>query len=1255
MKKILSGLKNIFRLFLVVLIAFPTNLAGAVFAESGNSEIETIINTGPTVVEEDGVVLYKTAEPVEGVLNKYKITLKIESPKLEKKSDTVIVIDRSGSMGDDGKLTKAKSAAKSLAEQLLPAGNTTNRIAIVSFASDVTIDLNFSSSYSAVAAAIDGIDDNGGTFTQAAVHTAANLLSGSTADIKNMVLLSDGEPTYSYGFTDSAIDDDDNFVSYGSSLQTSSGVSSSVFDYDSTVGDGRNLHSCIGGTNFWGRCRSDKYYNNGNSAIAEAGFYKNASPKIGDLYTIALNAGTSGTSILQQMASAGKAYTATPEQLESIFNAIGGKILAAVQSASVEDTMGTGVIVSATGASQLETWHPKFELVDGKFVATMTYEVELTDDIIGATGSSEYAGFYPLNSEATLSYNGKTEKFPVPYVKPTYIKAKKVVVDATGKTSENAKFDIKLVGPNGFSKTKSVKNGETVSFVAAFPVGEYHMEEVATTNNSVKLENYIVSYDKTAFTVSQENPVDTLVTITNKYEEVSVSAKKSWEDDKDRDGKRKNYKLYFALKDGNKFVDFEEIGTTDKSFTFEELPKTRNGQDINYTVVEAKNCSKSNGTVSCTEFTDDGTYSVDYKVENGVTTITNTHEPELYNTTGELTVKKIWQQGSLITLPDSITIELLANGEVLKTVDVFAGTGWSHTFDGLYKYDGGELITYSVREKSIFGASAFGNAGNVFIVYGSDVVAGTEQKSVEGKWTSSVSNFNVTNTWTGAESVYNGETEFYIKKIDENGKVMSGVTFEVNGKEYTTDAQGKVKVKIAATPSVREDNLTFEVKETETLDGYDLVTGSATVKVKSTSELVSVDEAGLKNTYSKTYNFTKSGSVDFVWDKDSKTLIVTNNRSLAGSLTIRKEFSGVTAEALIRNGLKFKISGPEDFTEQEISFADFTEVEDGVYEYKVIGRIPTGEYKVEEFNAEFEGLLDLTVDDDDAEKTVKKGENAVLTIKNEYKKIRDVSYTVVKKWEDGNDQDGKRPDELEVTLLRNGRVYKTFVLDDDNDWEHTWTNLPRADENAETYRYSVEEPEVADYDSDGGKMVDGKFVFTNTHTPETVTIIVNKTWDDGENADKLRDDVTTITFCVTGSAEDYTSEPVCQTVLTGVGVQTDAIVFEELPKYHEGELLNYEVTESGMIDGYVSSLVPGEYVTIVDGVGTQDVTNTHVVSPEDPCVNGGCGGVTPDAPDTGESTSEAGSTVNYAVGPMMMACFTILMLAFGVRKNKKEN
>ncbi len=162
------------------------------------------------LVDEDGNIeegypgylsLTKTAEQVPGSPNRWRVTLTLTGTNLPTTSDVVLVIDRSGSMGQgSGRMQAAKDAAESFVNGLLDGENPGTRIALVSFASSVTTHSEFQgeSGKQTLIDAIRGLSASGGTWTQAGIKRARDLLAGSTAGQRVIVLLSDGEPTYSY-------------------------------------------------------------------------------------------------------------------------------------------------------------------------------------------------------------------------------------------------------------------------------------------------------------------------------------------------------------------------------------------------------------------------------------------------------------------------------------------------------------------------------------------------------------------------------------------------------------------------------------------------------------------------------------------------------------------------------------------------------------------------------------------------------------------------------------------------------------------------------------------------------------------------------------------------------------------------------------------------------------------------------------------------------------------------------------------------
>ncbi len=1197
----------------VLAVMLASNFGGLIFPAMADNADPSVQNpSGPTVVHDEGgdIKLYKTAKSVPGYANKWEVTLRIESPKTETTSDTVLVIDHSASM-EGSRLTNAKEAAGSLVTELLPEGNTLNRVAVVSYGTDVTTNSGFTTDSTTVLNAINSISAQGGTFTQGGLHVAANLLSGSTATYKNIILLSDGAPSYSYGIkglsTDNAnmFDNEDGPGLHTYEYQTKVVESADDFNYNTRVGDGSRYNSDPVESEMWDlfdyechdqRCRNYDYYyyNHGNAAISEANFYKASG--VGGLYTIAFNAGTKGNRVLNGMADAGKAYTAAESNLKAIFDQIAGDITALIKTASVQDIMGHGVKVSGSNNTSIE-WSPEFELDPQKdvYVAEKSYEVEMDESVYEQNSAN---GFYDLNESAILTYNdGKTGEFPVPKAKPFAVKVRKELVHIDGKGNETVKNDEKFTFKiSGNDKEYTVVSGGQNVIRVPMPIKlgtEYEITETGAVDESqVKFENYKVEYPDggNKFIVTADHGDEINIKIKNTYAMVDVSASKTWADDDDRDGLRSEYgSLYVAVKDGSKYVAMEKLAAEDGNYVFENLPKYRNNAEIKYDVVEAKDCSVTNMTCAG-EFAGDNEYAV--TIKDGA--ITNTHTPK----TKDLIIKKSWDvsSGTLPTVAPSFIMVELSNDENNEKKPIrLEGNGYGEWQSEaisvpVYKNHGQE-IKYEVKETGI-GANnnLVGDKNDTLYVYNGEVL--------EGKWTAeNAGSLEVKNTWQPATSEYEGKTEFEILKVNDSGDTLSGVVFTVGNSDYTTNKSGKVKIETELSATEPTDEKSFVIREKSTIDGYDLVNGTATLDMACESKLESVDEAKLVNTFTKSCEYTKkNGSNAFVWDSESGVLTVVNNRSLAESMKIRKEFSGVTAEALKNNGLKFDLTGPADFAEQEIGFDKFTKVSDNVYEYTVNGRVPSGEYKVVESGAEFEDLLNLTVSgDNDVVKNVESGDNTVFTIKNDYAKIRDVSYEVKKVWEDGDNRDGKRPENLSVTLLRDGKVYKTTTLNEENGWDYKWTDLPRAGSGATLYEYKAVEADIADYESDEGVLVDGVMTFTNKYTPETKDITIKKLWNQG--------DLLNLPGAII--VELMADGEVAKTVDVLAG--TDGAwtyTFDDLFVYEDGEEIQYSVREksiSGATEGTFivygndevggQKSIEGKWVAETNGF---EITNTWV-------------------------------------------------------------
>ena len=320
----------------------------------------------PVWPDEGSIKLGKRAQVVEGENNLWEVTLDIQGKNYTTTSDVVLVIDRSGSM-EGSKLRNTKAAAIAFGEKLLTAGSTT-RIAIVTFSKSASA-YTYNGGYfytaddlDAFTTAINRITTSGGTNQQAGIHVAQQLLASeaSTGKLKNIVILSDGEATFSYriGGTVTCTGDIQSSRFWATS-DVDWNTANITCDYSKTVGVGNsfiisNYHHDL---TISGCSHNTNYITNGIATIWEANQAKAAGTTI---YSIALQAGTNGENTLKACASDGtdgKGYfkvssSATIEaDLKAAFDAVAGSLAIAARNGVVKDTMGEKVQLSFTGSA----------------------------------------------------------------------------------------------------------------------------------------------------------------------------------------------------------------------------------------------------------------------------------------------------------------------------------------------------------------------------------------------------------------------------------------------------------------------------------------------------------------------------------------------------------------------------------------------------------------------------------------------------------------------------------------------------------------------------------------------------------------------------------------------------------------------------------------------------------------------------------------------------------------------------------------
>ena len=113
-----------------------------------------------------------------------------------------------------------------------------------------------------------------------------------------------------------------------------------------------------------------------------------------------------------------------------------------------------------------------------------------------------------------------------------------------------------------------------------------------------------------------------------------------------------------------------------------------------------------------------------------------------------------------------------------------------------------------------------------------------------------------------------------------------------------------------------------------------------------------------------------------------------------------------------------------------------------------------------------------------------------------------VSVEGSKIWDDADNQDGKRPSSIIVNLLADGEKVDSKTVTAENEWNWSFTDLNKYAKGREI-QYTITEDKVENYITNIEKTENG-YVVTNSYTPETTSISVEKVWNDNDNQDGVR-------------------------------------------------------------------------------------------------------------------------------------------------------
>ena len=781
---------------------------------------------------------------------------------------------------------------------------------------------------------------------------------------------------------------------------------------------------------------------------------------------------------------------------------------------------------------------------------------------------------------------------------------------------------------NGTTLRVRLKKGENLRFVNLTTKAHYEItEENLPEGFSFKESSYTGWYgdnngrDLTASELDYNNSEAAKITgnismtnsafyayFTNKYELVNVDVTKVWDDNNDEYKVRPDKVTVQLFADGvamkDKIVDLipNNDGTW-PTFTYRDLIRYNGNKEIEYTVQEVEPDANYVATISGSQ-------------ENGKASYTITNTLKM-----KVSVEKKWEDdGDRDRIrPTSITVNLLANGKATgqsKTLN--AGNNWKDTFTGLNKKEAGQDIEYTIEE--------------VEVEQYESVITGSQKDG-----------YVITNTHTPEKIKELIGQKVWLDSNDKDGLRAKSITVELyadgdpTGITYTTDADKDWKYTFTNLDVYKGGNkIKYTVREHafENQDLYDTdydddkltVINSHEVKSKEISvkkvwkdddnkygrpgsvkvtlygkvageNVIEPQEETLSNDNNWTYTFK-----DLPTYKDGK--LITYSVDEANVLDYSKAITGNETEGFVITNTyapaTIDIKGKktwEDVDDQDgirpksitVHVLDHLGKEvasqevhgpDWTFEFKGLVKFANGEkidYTVEEvsvpddYNADVKPVVD--------EETTEESNLLKYEVINTHTP-ETVSYTITKKWEDLENNDGKRPDSITVQLKVDGNVNKEITIGEEDGWTYTFDNLPKYDHGREI-KYEIVESAVDGYEAEYSMVVDENdensfsVQITNTHEIEKTEVPVVKTWNDNDNKDNTRPSEITVNLYADGELID---------TVKITDEMNWTYTFKDLLKFKDGKEIVYTIEEEA-VEGYE---------TVIEGF---NITNTYIPKP----------------------------------------------------------
>lgn len=661
----------------------------------------------------------------------------------------------------------------------------------------------------------------------------------------------------------------------------------------------------------------------------------------------------------------------------------------------------------------------------------------------------------------------------------------------------------------------------------------------------------------------------------------NITITKAWNDENNQDGLRpKTITAVVNGSDGSaRFVQLFE--GQNWATNLNNLPKYKNGTEIQYTV-------KENAIPG---------YETEIKQTGDSYAITNSHTPAVVT----VSAVKVWDDANNQDgiRPSLIQVTLTGSDGSVRNAAITKNDGWTYQFKDLPQYKNGVKIDYTLQE-------ADSNPYTYEIVKGSDGYSFT----ITNNYVPAAVNVPITTVWDDDDNrdgiraketaitlqgsngktyqrIVTGKDSFATvfenmpKFFDEGKEVVYTVTQnEMNG--YTANIANTNKYTFQITNTHEPEKLTKTVAkvwdDNNNQDG--LRPNTLRIALTGTDGTYIEKSLSTANNWTETfdglYKYFKEGTpIQYTIDEEAvggyekgisekDNLITITNTHAPEKLDLIVNV--VWNDANNQDGYRpdaatIHMSGTDgtqdakDFT-KDSSWSSIV--------FKDLGHYKNGTE------------IKYTVTEDEIPQyttSIAVNGNVVTVTNTHIPEITLRNISVV--WEDNNDQDGLRPDTVSIKLKGNDKFIDSSELNEDVKWKHSFTKLS-VRENGNEITYTAEENEIPEYTTSIEK-TDTGYVFTNTHIPETVTVTVDKVWEDSENQDGLRPNTINIKLVSNGVVKDAYLDANSNWHLK----------FEGLPKYHNHGILNEYSVQEVDVDGYTST------VTTEDGYAFT-IKNDHV-------------------------------------------------------------